>query len=142
MGVGITISNVYLFPLVIGCLEVSGRSFRTYRFAIGSLFRREAWRRAGLFFFWGGGGGEIMSTDKIPFWREGRDLERRVMLGMCTKHFVVWNNHAGDKVGNWVQLVLVKSITLTLGSAWYDCLPHQETPSRLSKLCYFVSNIS
>ena len=30
------IGNAYLFPLVVGCLEVGGRSSRTCRFAISS----------------------------------------------------------------------------------------------------------
>ena len=40
-------------------------------------------RSAGRDCFQGGGGvGEVMTTDKIFFWGENVDLERRVILGI------------------------------------------------------------
>ena len=33
-----------------------------------------------------------MSTDKILVWGEDLDLERRLILGMCTKHVICLEN--------------------------------------------------
>ena len=48
VGVGVMISNVYFFPLEVGCLEVGGRSCRTVRYSSQSV------ALAG-FCGWGGG---------------------------------------------------------------------------------------
>ena len=73
MDVGVVISNVYLFPLVVGGLEVGGRTKLLYvsvRYFVGKC-------GAGRKCFRGGGVGEVMSTDIILFWGEVLDLERR-----------------------------------------------------------------
>ena len=95
---------------------------------VGLLFRRKAWRWARVCFW--GGVGEVMSNDKILVGGEDLDLERRVILGVCTKYILYLETHARDKVGKWVRLVEVKSITPTLGSAWYGSLPHNRGKAR------------
>ena len=68
---------------MVGCLEVSRGSYRKCRFAISS----ECVAPGGILLF-RGGVGEVMSTDKVLLGGKDLDLERQVILGMCTNIFL------------------------------------------------------
>ena len=73
---------------MVGYLEVGGRSCRTWRFAFSS----ESVALGGILNFEGEWVGEVIPTNIIIFWGEDLDLERRVILGICTKHVLYLDN--------------------------------------------------